>query len=131
MTSTPNEDRSYWKNVAVIKFEDGYHMIGLADNNDMSFNFTMTSYSDVNSAVYANGQWIPSKAEDSETSRCMIWRDENNAPKRTLDFITATRNAWNNGHNTVSDIRREGKISDGGYTVTFYLNGIAGQKLSF
>jgi hypothetical protein len=131
MTSTPNEDRSYWKNVAVIKFEDGYHMIGLADNNDMSFDFSMTSYNDVNSAVYANGQWIPSKAEDSETSRCMIWRDENNAPKRTLDFITATRNAWNNGHNTVSDIRREGKISDGGYTVTFYLNGIAGQKLSF
>lgn len=129
MTSTMNESRSYWKNVAVIEFEDGYRMIGIAENNANAFEFTMSSKKDVNSAVYADGRWMPSKATDE--SKCMKWKDENGVKRDVLDYISATAMAWNNGHNTVNDIRREGKISANGYSVTFYLNGQAGQTLNF
>jgi hypothetical protein len=61
----------------------------------------------------------------------MRWRDESGASRRVLDYITATAQSWNNGHNTVVDVRREGKISADGYSVTFYLNGEPGQTLNF
>jgi hypothetical protein len=129
MTSTPNENRSHWKNVAVIEFEDGYRMVGMAENNATEFNFTMSSTKNVNSAVYTGGKWIPAIAQD--TDRSMKWKDENGTTKRSLDYISATAQGWNNGHNTVVDVRREGKISEDGYSVTFYLNGLAGQTLNF
>lgn len=128
-TSTPNENRTFWKNVAVIQFEDGYRMVGMAENDATSFNFTMSSTKDVNSAVYANGTWMPAIAADE--ANCMKWRDENGVKKAVLDYVSATAMAWNNGHNTVNDVRREGKISEDGYSVTFYLNGLAGQTLNF
>jgi hypothetical protein len=129
MTSTPNENRTFWKNVAVIQFEDGYRMVGMAENNATSFEFTMSSTKDVNSAVYANGTWMPAMAKDE--ANCMKWKDENGVKKAVLDYVSATAMAWNNGHNTVQDVRREGKISEDGYSVTFYLNGNAGQTLKF
>ena len=129
MTTTPNEDRSFYKSVAVIEFEDGFRKVGMAENNQNSFDFTMTSTVDVNSAVYADGRWMPAKASDD--ARCMRWRDESGASRRVLDYITATAQSWNNGHNTVVDVRREGKISADGYSVTFYLNGEPGQTLNF
>lgn len=129
MTSTPNENRTFWKNVAVIAFEDGYRMVGMAENDAMSFEFTMSSTKNVNSAVYANGTWMPAIAKDE--ANCMKWRDENGVKKAVLDYVSATAMAWNNGHNTVNDVRREGKISEDGYSVTFYLNGLAGQTLNF
>lgn len=129
MTTTPNEDRGFYKSVAVLQFEDGYRMVGMCENHENSFNFTMTSTTDVNSAVYADGRWMPAKASDDD--RCMRWRDESGASRRVLDYITATRDAWNNGHNTVVDVRREGRISADGYSVTFYLNGEPGQTLNF
>lgn len=130
-TSTPNEDRSYWYNCAVIQFEDGYRMVGMANNVNVDFGWFMTSTKDVNSAVYADGQWIPAKAEDNAALGAMVWYDENGSRRRNLDYITATAQGWNNGYNTVIDVRREGKISADGYSVTFYLNGIAGTTLNF
>lgn len=129
MTSTPNENRTFWKNVAVIQFEDGYRMVGMTTNDSMTFEFTMSSTKNVNSAVYANGTWMPAIAADE--ANCMKWRDENGVKKAVLDYVSATAMAWNNGHNTVNDVRREGRISEDGYSVTFYLNGLAGQTLNF
>jgi hypothetical protein len=131
-TTTPNEDRSFYKSACVIVFEDGYRMVGLADNGAKSFSFTMSSTgSGVNSAVYADGKWQVSKAEDNTSAKCMIWRNEGGVAKRTLDFVTATAQRWNNGHNTVVDVRRKAQISSDGYSVTLYLNGNAGQTLKF
>lgn len=131
-TTTPNEDRSFYKSACVIVFEDGYRMVGLADNGAKSFSFTMSStVNGVNSAVYADGKWQVSKAEDNTSAKCMIWRNEAGAAKRTLDFVTATAQKWNNGHNTVVDVRRKAQISSDGYSVTLYLNGNAGQTLKF
>lgn len=131
-TTTPNEDRSFYKSACVIVFEDGYRMVGLADNGAKSFSFTMSSTgSGVNSAVYADGKWQVSKAEDNTSAKCMIWRNEGGVAKRTLDFVTATAQKWNNGHNTVVDVRRKAQISSDGYSVTLYLNGNAGQTLKF
>lgn len=130
MTSTPDESRSHWYNVACIQFEDGYRMVGMTANESMSFNFTMASWGGVNSAVYTNGIWVPAFAEDNAGAGCMVWTGENGG-RRVLDYITATAQGWNNGHNTVWDIRREGRISQDGYSVTFYLNGLAGQTLEF
>jgi len=129
MTSTPNENRTFWKNVAVIQFQDGYRMVGMAENDATSFDFTMSSTKDVNSAVYANDTWMPAIAADE--SNCMKWRDENGVKKAVLDYVSATAMAWNNGHNTIQDVRREGRISEDGYSVTFYLYGLAGQTLNF
>jgi hypothetical protein len=129
-TSTPDESRSHWYNVACIQFEDGYRMVGMTSNEAMEFNFTMASWNGVNSAVYANGMWVPAVAEDNAGAGCMVWTGENGG-RRVLDYITATAQGWNNGHNTVWDIRREGRISQDGYSVTFYLNGLAGQTLEF
>lgn len=131
-TTTPNEDRSSYKSACVIVFEDGYRMVGLADNDAKSFSFTMSStVSGVNSAVYADGKWQVSKAEDNTSANCMIWRNESGTAKRTLDFVTATAQRWNNGHNTIKDPRRKAQISSDGYSVTLYLNGTAGQTLKF
>lgn len=130
-TTTPNENRSFYKSVCVLQFEDGFRSVGLSENGANEFNFNMSSWKNVNSAVYTGGSWIPAIAEDNTGARCMIWKDENGTPKRTLDFITATRDAWNNGHNTVSDSRRSASISKSGYSVTLYLNGNAGQTLKF
>lgn len=129
--TTPNENRSYWKSTAAITFEDGYTMIAIEDFSSATFNdFSLSSTkSGVNSAVYANGSWIPAIASDE--SNCMLWKDENGTKKRVLDYVTATAQRWNDGHNTVVDVRREGRISEGGYTVTFYLNGLACQTLRF
>lgn len=131
MTTTPNEDRSFYKSAAVIQFEDGYRMVGMSDNYGTTFDFNMSSTAPVNSAVYADGRWMPSIAEDNVAMGCMIWRDEATNPKRTLDFVTATAQYWNNGHNTIVDVRREGRISEDGYTVKFYLNGMLGQTMEF
>lgn len=130
-TSTPNENRSYYKSVCVIQFEDGYRSVGMADNGANSFEFSMSSTRNgVNSAVY-DGRWMPSIAEDNTGAKCMIWRNEGGVAKRTLDFVTATAQRWNNGHNTVVDVRRKAQISSDGYSVTLYLNGNAGQTLKF
>jgi len=132
MTTTPNEDRSFYKSVAVIAFEDGYRMVGMTTNSGTSFDFTMESnVVSVNSAVYTGGKWMPSIAENNTAKKCMIWKDEAGTAKRTLDFITATAEYWNNGHNTIWDVRREGRISADGYTVEFYLNGLFGQRMEF
>jgi len=132
MTTTVNEDRSFYKSVAVIAFEDGYRMIGMTTNDGMVFDFTMESnVASVNSAVYADGKWMPSIAEDNTAKRCMIWKDEAGKVKRNLDFITATAKGWNNGHNTYVDVRREGRISKDGYTVEFWKSGLFGQRLEF
>ena len=85
----------------------------------------------VNSAVYADGKWQVSKAEDNTSAKCMIWRNEGGQAKRTLDFVTATAKRWNNGHNTIKDPRRSYTIIDGGYGVTLSLNGASGQTLHF
>lgn len=131
-TSTPNEDRSFYKSVCVIVFEDGFHKVGMCENSANSFGFSMSSTKNgVNSAVYADGKWQVSKAEDNTSAKCMIWRNEAGAAKRTLDFVTATAQKWNNGHNTVVDVRRKAQISSDGYSVTLYLNGNAGQTLKF
>lgn len=131
-TSTPNEDRSFYKSVCVIQFEDGFRSVGMADNGANSFGFNMSSTTNgVNSAVYADGKWMPSIAEDNTGANCMIWRNEGGVAKRTLDFVTATAQKWNNGHNTVKDPRRKAQISSDGYSVTLYLNGNAGQTLKF
>jgi hypothetical protein len=129
-TSTPDESRSHWYNVACIQFEDGYRMVGMTSNESMEFDFSMSSWNGVNSAVYTNGMWVPAFAEDNAGANCMVWTGENGG-RRVLDYITATAQGWNNGHNTVWDIRREGRISEDGYSVTFYLNGLAGQTLNF
>jgi len=131
-TSTINENRSFYESVAVIVFEDGYRSIGKTDNDSKTFNFTMSSTTNgVNSTVYAGGKWIPSIAVDENGDGCMVWYDENYNPKRTYDFLSANRNRWNNGHNTVVDVRRSYTIIDGGYGVTLSLNGSAGQTLHF
>lgn len=131
-TTTPNEDRSFYKSACVIVFEDGYRMVGLADNDAKSFSFTMSStVSGVNSAVYADGKWQVSKAEDNTSANCMIWRNESGAAKRTLDFVTATAQRWNNGHNTIKDPRRTYDITSGGYGLKLKLNGEVGQTLNF
>jgi len=128
-TSTLNEDRSYWKNVCVIVFEDGYRSVGMANNDDMTFDFTMESYKKVNSAVYYNKGWHVSIAADK--SSAMTWSDENGKGKRSLEYVAATAMRWNNGHNTIVDVRREGRISEDGYSVTLRLNGLDGQTLNF
>jgi len=131
-TSTPNEDRSFYKSVCVIVFEDGFHKVGMCENSANSFGFNLSSTTNgVNSAVYADGKWMPSIAEDNTGANCMIWRNEGGVAKRTLDFVTATAQKWNNGHNTVKDPRRKAQISSDGYSVTLYLNGTAGQTLKF
>lgn len=130
-TTTPNENRSFYKSVCVLEFEDGFRSVGMTENGANEFNFNMSSWKYVNSAVYTGGNWIPAIAEDNTGAKCMIWKDENGAAKRTLDFITATRDSWNNGHNTVFDGRRSASISKSGYSVTLYLNGNAGQTLKF
>lgn len=129
-TSTPNENRSFWYNVAVIAFEDGYKMVGMADNNAMEFNFNMSSTAaNINSAVCVNGSYVPAFAKDDSSS--MKWYDEAGNKRVVLDYISATASAWNNGHNTIWDVRREGRISEDGYSVTFYLNGLAGTTMRF
>jgi hypothetical protein len=131
-TSTINEDRSFYKSVAVIVFEDGYRSIGMTDNDSKTFSFNMSSYTNgVNSTVYTGSKWIPSIAVDENSDGCMVWYDENYSPKRTYDFLSANRNRWNNGHNTVVDVRRSYTIIDGGYGVTLKLNGASGQTLHF
>lgn len=104
----------------------------MANNDDTEFNFTMASTKDkVNSAVYYDGEYHPGIASDNKGANCMVWADENGKSRRSLDFISATAQGWNNGHNTVFDERREGKISEDGYSVTLYLNGLACQTLNF
>lgn len=129
-TSTPNENRSFYKNVAVIVFEDGYRSIGMAENSSKTFTFNMSSkVSGINSTVYSGGAWIPAKAVDG--SSYMTWYDESGKSRRNLDYLTANRDKWNNGHNTVVDVRRSYTIIDGGYGVTLTLDGVAGQTLHF
>lgn len=131
-TSTMDENRSFYKSVCVIVFEDGYRSIGMAENSANAFSFNMSSYTNgVNSTVYTGGKWIPSIAVDENSDGCMVWYDENYSPKRTYDFLSANRNRWNNGHNTVVDVRRSYTIVDGGYGVTLKLNGASGQTLHF
>lgn len=131
-TTTQNENCSFYKSVCVIVFEDGYHSVGMAENDSKTFTFNMSSTTNgVNSAVYADGKWQVSKAEDNTSAKCMIWRNEAGQAKRTLDFVTATAQRWNNGHNTIKDPRRSYTIIDGGYGVTLSLNGSAGQTLHF
>jgi hypothetical protein len=130
-TTTPNESRSFYKSVCVLEFEDGFRSVGMTENGANEFNFNMSSYKYVNSAVYTGGNWIPAIAEDNTGAKCMIWKDENGTPKRTLDFITATRDSWNNGHNTVWDGRRSYTISKSGYSVTLRLSGTKDQTLKF
>lgn len=129
-TSTPNENRSSYKNVCVIVFEDGYRSIGMAENAAPTFNFNMSSkVAGINSTVYAGGSWIPAKAVDG--SSYMTWYDESGKSRRNLDYLTANRDRWNNGHNTVKDVERSAKISNDGYSVTLYRQGNAGQTLHF
>lgn len=131
-TSTIDENRSFYKSVCVIVFEDGYRSIGMAENSANTFSFNMSSTtSGVNSTVYTGSKWIPSIAVDENSDGCMVWYDENYTPRRTYDFLSANRNRWNNGHNTVVDVRRSYTIIDGGYGVTLKLNGNAGQTLHF
>jgi hypothetical protein len=129
-TSTPNENRSSYKNVCVIVFEDGYRSIGMAENAAPTFNFNMSSkVAGINSTVYAGGSWIPAKAVDG--SSYMTWYDESGKARRNLDYLTANRDRWNNGHNTVKDVERSAKISNDGYSVTLYRQNSAGQTLHF
>ncbi len=129
-TSTPNENRSFYKNVAVIVFEDGYRSIGMAENSSKTFTFNMSSkVSGINSTVYSGGAWMPAKAVDG--SSYMTWYDESGKSRRNLDYLTANRDKWNNGHNTVVDVRRSYTIIDGGYGVTLTLDGVVGQTLHF
>jgi hypothetical protein len=131
-TSTIDENRSFYKSVCVIVFEDGYRSIGMAENDSQTFSFNMSSTtSGVNSTVYTGSKWIPSIAVDENSDGCMVWYDENYTPRRTYDFLSANRNRWNNGHNTVVDVRRSYTIIDGGYGVTLKLNGASGQTLHF
>lgn len=131
-TTTQNENCSFYKSVCVIVFEDGYRSVGMAENDSKTFTFNMSSTTNgVNSAVYADGKWQVSKAEDNTSAKCMIWRNEGGQAKRTLDFVTATAKRWNNGHNTIKDPRRSYTIIDGGYGVTLSLNGASGQTLHF
>lgn len=131
-TTTQNENCSFYKSVCVIVFEDGYRSVGMAENDSKTFTFNMSSTTNgVNSAVYADGKWQVSKAEDNTSAKCMIWRNEGSQAKRTLDFVTATAKRWNNGHNTIKDPRRSYTIIDGGYGVTLSLNGASGQTLHF
>jgi hypothetical protein len=131
-TSTIDENRSFYKSVCVIVFEDGYRSIGMAENSANTFNFNMSSTTNgVNSTVYTGSKWIPSIAVDENSDGCMVWYDENYTPRRTYDFLSANRNKWNNGHNTVVDVRRSYTLIDGGYGVTLKLNGNAGQSLHF
>jgi len=66
-TTTQDENKSFYKSVCVIVFEDGYRSIGMTDNGSKVFSFTMSStISGVNSAVY-DGKWVPSKANDDST----------------------------------------------------------------
>lgn len=130
MYTTLNEGGDYQKSTATIAFADGYKMIAVADYSAMTFDFTMNSKaSGVNSACWNGYAWVPSIASDN--AKYMLWRNENGGNMRSLNYVTATAKRWNDGHNTVVDVRREGKISADGYSVTFYLNGIAGQTLEF
>jgi hypothetical protein len=104
----------------------------MAENSANTFNFNMSSTTNgVNSTVYTGSKWIPSIAVDENSDGCMVWYDENYTPRRTYDFLSANRNKWNNGHNTVVDVRRSYTLIDGGYGVTLKLNGNAGQSLHF
>lgn len=130
MYTTLNEGGDYQKSTATIAFADGYKMIAVADYSAMTFEFTMNSKaSGVNSACWNGYAWVPSIASDN--AKYMLWKNENGGNMRSLNYVTATAKRWNDGHNTVVDVRREGKISADGYSVTFYLNGIAGQTLEF
>ncbi len=107
-TATPNENRSSWVYVLSAHFEKGTLPIKIArgansiDLNAAKSLFTSNTSDAINSLVYTDGKWVNSIAEDNSGARCMIWKDENGTAKRTLDYVTATRNSWNDGHNTVN-----------------------------
>jgi hypothetical protein len=106
-TATPNEDRSSWVYVLSTHFEKGTMPIKIeryatSINLDEAKSLFTTNTSDaINSLVYTGGNWVNSIAEDNAGARCMVWKNESGTPKRTLDYVTATRDSWNDGHNTV------------------------------
>jgi hypothetical protein len=106
-TATPNENRSSWVYVLSLHFENGTlplkieryaTSINLIEAMSM---FTSNTNGAINSLVWTGSSWVNSIAMDEPGNGCMTWRDENGAPRRTLDYVTATSIAWNDGHNTV------------------------------
>jgi hypothetical protein len=105
VTATPNENRSSWVYVLSMHFENGTLPIKIergANSINLDFSlFTSNTNGAINSLVWTGGSWVNSIASDEPSNSCMTWRDENGAPKRSLDYVTATSIAWNDGHNTV------------------------------
>jgi hypothetical protein len=115
-TATPNENRSSWVYVLSVHFENGTMPIkigrGATNINleEAKSLFTTNTKDEINSLVYTGGKWINAIAQD--TDRSMKWKDENGTTKRSLDYISATAQGWNDGHNTVNSSAVTYSVSD-------------------
>jgi len=107
VTATPNEDRTSWVYVLSVHFENGIMPIKI-ERNATSIDlaaaealYITDTRDEINSLVYTGGQWVNAIAQDNHGANCMVWRDVNGAAKRSLDYVSATAQGWNDGHNTV------------------------------
>ena len=105
VTATPNENRSSWVYVLSMHFDNGTLPLKIerdATSINLDFSlFTSNTNEAINSLVYTGGAWVNAIAENNSSAGCMVWRNESGVAKRTLDYVTATRDRWNDGHNTV------------------------------
>lgn len=114
-----------WAYVLSLHFTNGILPIKV-DRNQTTLNLDLSYYisdtnPNINSMVYTGGQWINAIARDETGNRAMIWRDKNETPKSSLDYVTATAIGWNDGHNTVySDVLSCTQV---GNVLNIYKNG--------
>lgn len=104
-TATPNESRGDWVYILSLHFSNGTLPIKVYHHNnsfDLDLNyFTSDTNQDINSMVYTGGKWVNSIAKDEHSKNCMVWYDQNNVARRVIDYMSATIDGWNDGHDTV------------------------------
>lgn len=130
-TSTLTENRGTWVYIVALSFENRFLPIRVyRDGNIVIDTNSSTNYqSDLNSAVYTNNTWIASKAVDQPGDGVMVWYDQYETAKRTLDYFTAAVMGWNDGHNTIQNFATTSSISDKTLKIYLWGNEIASYKV--
>lgn len=131
-TVTPNEDRSSWTYIVALTFENRFLPIRVYRNGNVvvDTNSSVPYQADLNCAVYADWTaWVASRAIDSPQNSVMIWYNAAGVAKRTLDYITATAQGWNDGHNTIQNFATTSNISNNVLNVYLWGNLIASYRV--
>lgn len=131
-TVTPDESRGSWTYIVALSFENRFLPIRVYRNGTVvvDTNSSFSYQADLNCAVYADqSTWVASRAVNSPDAGAMVWYNAAGIAKRALDYVTATAQGWNDGHNTIQNFATTSNISNNVLNIYLWGNQIASYRV--